>query len=410
MALSGRLIKQNRPRTGIDPSNPLGLPGAGGGGGDGGGAEGTFVTEITNSGSGTGSGQAALNNAALAKRKYEDELVAAGNAAARTRAGTLASGEYIRKLLAANQQPFSGLESEIAEQETAGRTYIEDQAKMLSDLISGRRTQAMNTTTSGYDALRDFLTANPMQAYAQTQAAVPTVQNNALEQYLASRGVGSQPAQAGQDVANAQLAAQAGNYNQLLNVLQGAEAQQQSSRVAEEQMARALAGTQLEALYGAQTSGLEQQRLAAINDLLSRSSTARISAEQLRLAREQQLQDAIAKLLGTGLPTEEKDFAAEIAAAYAPKEAAYNRPAQTNEQIAELRAIQEAARLDEVRGGGVKTSPSVAALAAIPVKASNTALQKRIDDFVAAKPRASAAAVAEEFPQLTAALAKKKKK
>jgi hypothetical protein len=313
-------------------------------------------------------------------------------------------------LLAANQQPFSGLESEIAEQETAGRTYIEDQAKMLSDLISGRRTQAMNTTTSGYDALRDFLTANPMQAYAQTQAAVPTVQNNALEQYLASRGVGSQPAQAGQDVANAQLAAQAGNYNQLLNVLQGAEAQQQSSRVAEEQMARALAGTQLEALYGAQTSGLEQQRLAAINDLLSRSSTARISAEQLRLAREQQLQDAIAKLLGTGLPTEEKDFAAEIAAAYAPKEAAYNRPAQTNEQIAELRAIQEAARLDEVRGGGVKTSPSVAALAAIPIKASNTALQKRIDDFVAAKPRASAAAVAEEFPQLTAALAKKKKK
>ena len=75
-----------------------------------------------------------------------------------------------------------------------------------------------------------------------------------------------------------------------------------------------------------------------------------------------------------------------------------------------MRAIQEAARLDEVRGGGVKTSPSVAALAAIPIKASNTALQKRIDDFVAAKPRASAAAVAEEFPQLTAALAKKKKK
>jgi hypothetical protein len=59
-------------------------------------------------------------------------------------------------------------------------------------------------------------------------------------------------------------------------------------------------------------------------------------------------------------------------------------------------------------GGGAKPSPSVAALAAIPVKASNTALQKRIDDFVAAKPNASAAAVAKAFPQLAATLAKKK--
>jgi len=47
--------------------------------------------------------------------------------------------------------------------------------------------------------------------------------------------------------------------------------------------------------------------------------------------------------------TKEKDFAAEVAAAYAPKEAAYNRPAQTNEEIAALRAIQEAARLNEIR-------------------------------------------------------------
>ena len=60
-------------------------------------------------------------------------------------------------------------------------------------------------------------------------------------------------------------------------------------------------------------------------------------------------------------------------------------------------------------GGGVKKSPSVAALAAIPIKASNTALQKRIDAFVAAKPRATPAAVAKAFPQLAASIAKKKK-
>ena len=44
-----------------------------------------------------------------------------------------------------------------------------------------------------------------------------------------------------------------------------------------------------------------------------------------------------------------EDFAAQVAAAYASKEAAYNRPAQTNEEIAALRAIQEAARLNEIR-------------------------------------------------------------
>ena len=312
MAVRGRLIRQNRPRTGegsFNPEDPLNLLGGGNGGG---GSDGSaFKTETIPDDSSGSAGS--LYNAITNRAKFQAEQAAARAAATRTQAGTQASTDYIRRLLDTSSQPFGTLESEIAGQETAGRTYIEDQAKALSDLIAGRRTQARDVTTSGYDALRNFLTANPMQAYAQTQAAVPTVQNNVLEQYMASRGIGSQPAQAGQDVANAQLAAQAGNYNQLLSVLQGAEAQQQSSRLAEEQMARTLAGTQLEALYGSQTAGLEQQRLAALNELLGRSSAARVNAEQLRIAREQQLQDAIAKLLGTGIvePTVEETVVEE---------------------------------------------------------------------------------------------------
>jgi hypothetical protein len=235
-------------------------------------------------------------------------------------------------------------------------------------------------------------------------------------------------AQPAVDTANQQALGGATNYNQLLNVLTGAESAGQASRMSEEQMARALAGSQLQSIYGSGRANVESEQLAALNALATQISNARIEAQKAQTAQEQAIQTAIAGLVGTGNvcppglvksadgqscvtpSTEEKDFAAEIAAAYAPKEAAYNRPAQTNEQIAELRAIQEAARLNEVRGGGVKTSPSVAALAAIPVKASNTALQKRIDDFVAERPRATPAAVAEEFPELAKAIAKKKKK
>lgn len=259
----------------------------------------TGVTE-TSSGGSTLSGQASLLRAQTDAAKFRAEQKAATDAFTRTQTGTQQQADYLRKLLDSGMN-VGGLESQIAAQETSGRQYIEDQAKMLSDLISGRRGQAMQTTTAGYDALRNFLAANPMQAYAQAQRAVPTVQQGILDQYMASRGISAAPAQAGQDVVNAQLAAQAANYNQLLNVLTGAETQQQASRAAEEQMARALAGSQLEAIYGQATSGLEQQRLAALNDLANRISAARLQNERDRIAREQALQDAIAKLLGTGL-------------------------------------------------------------------------------------------------------------
>lgn len=330
------------------------------------------------------SGRAAIQNAALARQKFEEEQAAAAAAAARTQAGTQASADYIRRLLSQAQTPFGGLEEQIAEQETAGRQYITDQARMLADLISGRRTQAMETTTAGYDALRNYLAANPMQAFAQTQRAVPTVQQGILDQYLASRGISAAPAQAGQDVVNAQLAAQAANYNQLLNVLTGAEAQQQSSRAAEEQMARALAGTQLEALYGAQTAGLEQQRLAALNELASRVATARLQAEQARLAREQALQDAIAKLLGTGYV-----------------------PPTSGETAPPVDTGGGTTGGGSTGGGAPVVAPTItrpidilAARAVRAEAAGNDRLANRIADFIEANPNAGIRKIEREFPQI----------
>ena len=259
----------------------------------------TGLPDLPSSSTTSASSAAAAMNAETARRKFEAEQAAAAAASARVRSGSQAQADYIRNIL--NQGiNIGGLEEQIAQQETAGRQYIEDQARMLADLIGGRRTQAMDLTTRGYDTLRDYLQANPMTAYSAAQRAVPTVQQSALSQYLASRGIGAEPAQAGQDVANAQLAAQAANYNQLLGLLGASETQQQASRMTEQEMARALAGTQLEQLYAGATSGLEQQRLAALNDLANRVSAARLQAEQVRIAREQALQDAIATLLGGG--------------------------------------------------------------------------------------------------------------
>ena len=102
------------------------------------------------------------------------------------------------------------------------------------------------------------------------------------------------------DTANAGLTSSAGNYNQLLNVLRAQEASGQQSRLSEEQMARALAGSNLEATYGAGRAGVETEQLAALNQLAQRISDARIQAKQIRDARNQALQDALAQLIGQG--------------------------------------------------------------------------------------------------------------
>lgn len=245
--------------------------------------------------------QARTDAQALAQKKYEDELAAANAAAAQSRTGAQASADYFRKLLDTSTMVPGGVLSAIGEQEKAGQQYIADQYNMLSGLLGQRRSTAEGLQTQGFNALQNYLAQNPMQAYAQAQQAVPTVTQNILEQYMASRGLNTAPTQQATDVLNAQLAGGAANYNQLLNVLRGAETQQQQSRAAEEQMARTLAGANLGAIYGTATAGLEQTRLSALADLASRIQTARLQAERDRIAREQALQDAIAKILASGL-------------------------------------------------------------------------------------------------------------
>ena len=369
--------------TGYNPNDPLGLLGDTGSTGSTGSGY-TYLQDGDSSSSGAGSLLNAQTNAA----KFAAEQQAATDAAERLRTGAATQAAYLRTLL--GQGVPASITGEIGAQETAGREYINTQATNLLARLAGARDTGQQFTTQGYDTLRNFLTANPANAYAQAQRDVPTVTNNALAQYMQAQGVDPSMAQPAVDTANQQALGGATNYNQLLNVLTGAESAGQASRMSEEQMARALAGSQLQSIYGSGRANVESEQLGALNALATQISNARIAAQQAQTAQEQAIQNALAGLYGTGYTTPP------------PLGGGTTGGGTTDGGTADGGTNT---------GGGVKvkTSPSIAALAAIPVKASNTALQKRIDDFVAARPRASAAAVAEEFPQLAKAIAKKKK-
>ena len=283
-----------------DPNNPLGLDigdGAGTGSGTGTGSGYDYL------GDGGGSSAAATMNANTARRKFEAEQAAGDAAATRARTGAETQAAYLRSLL--GQGVPSSITGEIGAQETAGRSYINTQAQNLLERLSGALGTGQQFTTQGYDTLRNYLTANPAQAYAQAQRAVPTVTNNALAQYMQAQGVDPSMAQPAVDQANQQALGGATNYNQLLNVLSGAEASGQASRLSEEQMARALAGSQLQSIYGAGRANVESEQLSALNALATQISNARLQAKAVQDARNQALQDALAQLIGQGytLPT-----------------------------------------------------------------------------------------------------------
>lgn len=210
---------------------------------------------------------------------------------------------------------------------------------------------------TGFNALNAYLQANPNNPYAGMTAQVGSAPD-ALTNYLSAYGVSDAPVR-GQIQAD-QLQAQqgAGNFQNLIDVLSGVAQQGASSRGAESEMAQLLFNTSLGQDRAGYTGQANNAQAAALAQLQQQMYGDRFGVEQNRNTLAQQLAQTVAELTGnapTG-PVKEKEtnnpptgFAREIDAAYAPKEAAYNRPAQTNEQIAALRAAQEAARQNEIR-------------------------------------------------------------
>jgi|688.fasta_scaffold175883_2 hypothetical protein len=292
-------------------------------------------------------------NAATRLKQYELELAkaqtAAGGASERTK-------YLLEQLKTAGQVP-SSISTLLKDINDTGTTYIGNQYDT-----------AQKQTTAGYDALRNYLTNNPINTYSQARAAMAPQITNDLATYAASQGVNSQGVNPLINSLNAASAGGANNYDRLLQTLAATQLASNQSRLAEEQMSRTLSGTNL--------SQLQQQ---ALYQLLQQKQKAQLEAQQQAVAREQALQDAVGTLVGGGYTTatgEQPSWLAELLKPKVVKDE--DKPA---DKPAQLTAVQQ--------------------LKAIPIKASNTALNKRIDNFIAANPNATVEQVKNEFKKIT---------
>jgi len=379
-----------------NPNDPLGLNDDDGSTG----ATGSGYTYTTDGSSAGTSGAGSLLNAQTNAAKFKAEQDAAAAAILRQTQGAQAQETYLRGLLGKGVP--SSITGEIGAQETSGRNYINTTATNLLERLAGALSTGQGYTTQGYDTLRNYLTANPANAYANAAQAAPAVTQNTLANYMQAMGTPAGAVDSSLGQVNAQAVGGANAFNQLLNVLQGSETSGQASRLSEEQMARALAGSQLQSIYGSGRANVESEQLSALNALATQISNARIAAQQAQTAQETAIQNALAGLYGTGLVT-----LPVVPVKPDPVTGACPGGAGRDANGNCLPLQQPPAGFDPAFGVAPKPLTAVQQLAAVPVKASNTALQKRIDDFVAAKPNASAAAVAKAFPQLAAGILKR---
>lgn len=300
---------------------------------------------VSGGGTGSGSSQAAIINAntAAGRLLYDQAQAtaaarAAQEAAARSRLGTSAQADAIRALLATPTGPGSYREGAdtllgiLAGQEASGRKSIQDQYDAAVKLLGEQYDRANTQTTTGYNALRDYLTANAPTAYATAPTGAAPVATNTLAQYMAGQGAGTQATDAEVAAQNAAAQAGQGNYAGLLDILRRAETAGQQSRQAEERMARTTAGTALEALRAQAGAGLTQQQQTALDTLVNQITGQRFGVEQGATERKQSLQDALTTLLGTGFEVTGEQIAEDIETNKVPAVAPSKAPKKVSER------------------------------------------------------------------------------
>jgi hypothetical protein len=359
--------------------------------------EGSGINVVDNSNSGGSTSGLYSYKAAL-------EKIAADQAAAQaatTRATTGASNQagYLTGLL--NQGIPANVANIISQGDVSGKKYITDQYDLLANQLRGSYTPETNVgtgylgaqgrTTAGYNALQNYLQANPPTAFQQAPQVPQTMASNDLAAYMGGQGVSTAPVDPTIAALNAAAGGGAQNYNRLLSTLGQLEQAGQQSRLAEQQMGRSGALSGLEQLYQGQTGGLQQQQLQALAELQSNIFGQQLTAEQQAASRNQAIQDALAALLGTGYINPEQITPTTITGA-APN----NVVTTTQPKIVAPPVVQPA------------QSAPVAKLAAQVANATNKTLVNRANAFIAANPTATPAQVAKEFPSLTAAAKKKK--
>ena len=220
----------------------------------------------------------------LASRKYEDELAKE------------------RRTIQAYQQLLGGtgyragadqLIGLIEAQSGKTRGNVEKAYEDALKNIAAGYGQAESLAKTGYRDLQTYLEQNPNNPYAGMRAQVGAAPD-ALEQILSAYGVSAEPVRA--QVAAEQAAAQQGaaGFQNLLDVLGGAAAQADLSRLAEMQMGQRLAAETLTGQRATFQSQAERARADALAQIEAQLAQARLDAESAAIARRQQIEDAIA--------------------------------------------------------------------------------------------------------------------
>lgn len=349
------------------------------------------VTLVDDSSSGSGS-TSGFYSYKSALEKIAADQAAAQAAITRATTGAQNQANYLTGLM--NQGVPTNVSNLIDTSGTQGREYIQSQYDALMNQLRGSYTPETNVgtgylgaqgrTTAAYNALQNYLQANPPTAFQQAPQVPQTMVSNDLAAYMGGQGVSTAPVDPTIAALNAAAGGGAENYNRLLSTLGQLQQAGQQSRLAEEQMGRSGALSGLEQLYQGQTGGLQQQQLQALAELQSNLAGQRLTAEQQAASRNQAIQDALAALLGTGYITPESINPVTVPTT-AP---VVQQPAQPAQSAAVATLARQAAN----------------------AKGSNAArLQNRVETFIAANPTATPAQVKKEFPDLSAAAKKKKK-
>lgn len=253
---------------------------------------------LVGSSSGYGSGGSSLERDKFEYQKRQDALDRAAALEAsnytRAREGRVTSG--LENLYGGGQgtfnQGFDRLLNLIAEQGKVSEEGTRDAYGRAITGINEGYDVASGLGRAGFNALNQYLQANPNNPYANMRAQVGSAPD-ALSNYLSAYGVSDLPVQ-GQIQAD-QLQAQqgAGNYQNLIDVLSGVAQQGAGSRAAESQMAELLFGTGLgqdRAGYRSQAENAQAQALAALQQAMFQS---RFGVEGDRAAYARQLAESV---------------------------------------------------------------------------------------------------------------------
>ena len=307
-----------------------------------------------------GTGKAVSASDQLARDKWERE-----NAIAIEKLRQLqdyySTGKY--------NQPWDELSTLLQNQNRDSTAAIEGNYQTGIQNIGQGYDTAQGMLNTGYSALDEYLKQNPNNPYANYQSSF-TPSQNAMQQYLSAYGVDQSPVN--QQVAAENISGQLGadTFAALNETLSRVAQQSDLSRLAESQMGRNYGSTMLGAQragYEANAANVQQQ---ALNDLLTAINSGEFDIAK---GRGKAKTDAEQAVIDASVPEVDNPANAIVAAA-------------------------------------ATKSPAVTRLVNQAATATNPALVKRIDAFVAKNPEATSAQVAKEFPKLAAVKPKAKGK